>query len=351
MSAILSANTVMPENSYSQNEISEVLNGIWGEHGRAARKFHENSKVESRKLVLKLEEYKSLSDFGSRNDLWIKHALPLALDAVTSALIESSMHAKDIDLIISTSITGIAVPSVEARLMNLLNFRNDTKRMPLFGLGCLGGAASIARAHDYLCAYPTHAVLITATELCSLTFQLDDQSIANMVATGLFADGSAAVVMVGKEHPKFQNAKMHVLDSMSAFYPETERIMGWDINQNGFKIVLSGDVPSLVHDKVPGGVKEFLDRHQYHLSDLGEVIAHPGGPKVLDALTKALNVDKSWLNHSWESLAQNGNMSSVSVLDILARTLKTSIDEEKLGILMAMGPAFCSEMVLTKRNP
>ena len=157
--------------------------------------------------------------------------------------------------------------------------------------------------------------------------------------------------MVGKEHPKYEQAKMTVVGSMSAFYPETERIMGWDINQNGFKIVLSGDVPSLVQEKVPSGVKRFLDRYQFELSDIGEVIAHPGGPKVLDALTNALSVDSSWLRHSWESLAKNGNMSSVSVLDILSRTLKTPIEESKLGILMAMGPAFCSEMVLTKRIP
>lgn len=351
MSAILSANTVMPANVYSQYEISEVLSDVWGEHAKAAKRFHDHSKVETRNLALKLEQYKSLGDFGSRNDLWIKHAVPLATKAVTNALAQRTLQAKDIDLIISTSITGIAVPSLEARLMNLMNFKDDTKRMPLFGLGCLGGAACVARAHDYLMAYPTHAVLITATELCSLTFQLDDQSIANMVATGLFADGSAAVVMVGKDHEKYKDAKMTVIGSMSAFYPETERIMGWDINQNGFKIVLSGDVPALVQEKVPSGVKKFLDRHQYHLSDIGEVIAHPGGPKVLDALTKALDVDSSWLRHSWESLAKNGNMSSVSVLDILSRTLKTSIDESKLGILMAMGPAFCSEMVLTKRVP
>ncbi len=349
MSGVLSAKSVVPKNQYTQEDISDTLAEFWGEHARAAKKFHDNSRVKTRNLVLPLEKYKSLQDFGSRNDLWIEHAIPMALESVTQVLQESELKPQEVDLIISTSITGIAVPSLEARLINLLNFKSETKRMPLFGLGCLGGAACIARANDYLKAYPDQVVLITATEICSLTFQLDDQSIANMVATGLFADGSAAVVMVGKDHPKYKNSKLQVIDSMSVFYPNTERIMGWDINQNGFKIVLSGDVPGLVRENVPTGIDQFLDRHQLKKSDLGEVIAHPGGPKVLEALADAVGVGSDWFSHSWESLSVNGNMSSVSVLDILSRTIKTSPTEDKLGLLMAMGPAFCSEMVLTKR--
>ena len=351
MSTILSAKTVFPEYKYTQGQIIDYLSSLWPDVARAAERFHRNTQVETRHLAVPLEDYAKLGDFGNRNNLWIEKALPLAQMAASIALDAAGMDASEISAIFSTSITGIAVPSVEARLMNRMNFKANTKRIPIFGLGCLGGAAGIARAHDYLRAYPDQAVLLLATELCSLTFQLDDHSVANLVATGLFADGGAAVVLVGDKHPKAGYGKLQVLDSMSEFYPDSERTMGWDITGNGFKIVLAGDVPKVVQDNVPNGVKSFLDNNKLALSDIGEVIAHPGGPKVLDALASALERDRTWFEHSWQSLAENGNMSSVSVLDILARTIATPIEKSKYGLLMAMGPAFCSEMVLTKRIP
>jgi alkylresorcinol/alkylpyrone synthase len=208
----------------------------------------------------------------------------------------------------------------------------------------------VARAHDYLLAHKNQAVLLLATELCSLTFQLNDSSVANLIGTGLFSDGAAAVVLVGDDHPLAKTGKLKVKDTMSVFYPNTERTMGWDITGEGFKLVLSGDVPAIVQEHVPAGVREFLDHNHLNLNEVDEIIAHPGGPKVLEALAFALDRDGSWFDHSWLSLAENGNMSSVSVLDILSRTLETPADNKKHGLLMAMGPAFCSEMVLTERQ-
>lgn len=351
MSMILSAQTVFPKNKYTQGQIADLLMTLWPDHAKVTGRLHENTLVKSRHLALELEKYPSLTDFGMRNDLWIEHALPLAEQAATSVFESSGICAKDVDLIISTSITGIAVSSLEAKLMNRLDFRPNTKRLPVFGLGCLGGAASIARAHDYLKGHRNEVVLVLATELCSLTFQLDDHSMANIVATGLFADGASAVVMVGEDHPLAAKAKMRVKSSQSFFYPNTERTMGWDITGNGFKIVLAGDVPGIVEKHIPDGVAAFLDQQGKRLEQIDEIIAHPGGPKVLQALAKALGRDDKDLKHSWDSLAENGNMSSVSVLDILARTLATPTNKTKNGLLMAMGPAFCSEVVLTERIP
>lgn len=349
MSYILSASTVFPKYKYTQGQTMDLLATIWPEQARVIQKIHKNTMVETRHLALPLERYLELTDFGMRNNLWIENALPLAESAAKSGLAQAQLGAEDIDMIVSTSITGIAVPSLEARLMNRMPFKTTATRMPVFGLGCLGGAATIARAHDYLKGHPRAAVLVLATELCSLTFQFDDVSMANLVATGLFADGAAAVVLVGEEHPKAKDGKLRIIDTMSVFYPNTEITMGWDITGNGFKIVLAGDVPSIVNDNVPGGTGEFLSRNNMDLDQVAEVIAHPGGPKVLKALAQALERNDQDFSHSWNSLAENGNMSSVSVLDILARTLNVAMNAGDKGLLMAMGPAFCSEMVLTER--
>ncbi len=230
--------------------------------------------------------------------------------------------------------------------------RTDVKRIPIVGLGCVGGAAGIARAHDYLQGHPDEVAVVLSVELCSLTLQRDDTSMANLIASGLFGDGAAAVVVFGeraaRKHSRVSTAPSPtVISSRSRMYPQTERAMGWDVGASGLRIVLGAEVPDLVRDHVRADVDAHLALHGLTRSDIGWWVAHPGGPKVLDALADALEVPPSALGVTWRSLAAIGNLSSSSVLHVLADTLADHPPEPgSWGVMMAMGPGFCLETVL-----
>jgi alkylresorcinol/alkylpyrone synthase len=257
------------------------------------------------------------------------------------------MAPQKIDQLTIVSTTGISVPSLDARLMNRIPFSRGMKRLPLFGLGCMGGAASIARTADYLQGHPQDAVIVFAVEICSLTIQRDDLSIANLVASGLFGDGSAAVLMVGDDHPMAGPGLPRVIDSQSQFFPETEHIMGWDVTDSGFKVLLSADIAALAQSEVRPAMESFLGRHGLTIPDVDHWLVHPGGPKVIEALQDGLSLPDDALALSWETLAEVGNISSASVLLILDKTLKhLRPGPGEYGVLMAMGPAFSAELVL-----
>jgi alkylresorcinol/alkylpyrone synthase len=237
----------------------------------------------------------------------------------------------------------------------LTGMRPDVIRVPLVGLGCVAGAAGVARLHDYLVGHPDRVAVLMAVELCSLTLQRDDTSMANLVASGLFGDGAAAVVAVGAdraadlEPPAAGPVQPDVLASRSRLYPDSERTMGWDVGASGLKIVLDSRVPELVETYVGGDVTGFLADHGLTRDDVEWYVAHPGGPKVLEALQSALDVDRSALEVTWESLAGIGNLSSASVLHVLADTLSRRPPRPgSYGLMLAMGPGFCSELVLLR---
>jgi alkylresorcinol/alkylpyrone synthase len=253
---------------------------------------------------------------------------------------------------VSTTVTGVAVPSIEARIATVIGLRPDVRRMPLLGLGCLGGAAGIARVHDYLLGHPGHVAVLLSVELCSLTLQRHDRSTANLVASGLFGDGAAAVVLAGadREAPAGTTwAGPEVLDSRSHLYPGTERAMGWDIGATGLKIVLGAEVPTLVEQELGADVRGFLADHGLTQRDVEWYVAHPGGPKVLEAMQEALGLEREALQVTWDSLARIGNLSSASVLHVLADTLTDRPPRPgSYGLMLAMGPGFCSELVLLR---
>jgi alkylresorcinol/alkylpyrone synthase len=231
--------------------------------------------------------------------------------------------------------------------MNRIPFSPHLKRVPLFGLGCVAGAAGIARLADYLSGHPDEAALLLSIELFSLTIQPEDFSIANIVSSGLFGDGGAAVLMVGDEHPPAENGMPMVIDSQSIFFPGTERVMGWDVGDGGLKIVLSAEVAELAEKNLRPRVEAFLAEHGLVMGDIKHWIAHPGGPKVIEAMESGLGLGEHALDLSRESLADVGNISSTSVLLILEETLSRFRPEAgTYGVLMAMGPAFCAELVL-----
>ena len=358
MTCLAAVHAVLPPHRYPQDKITEAFAehvlGDGASH-EVVRRIHSNTRVGSRYLAIPLDHYQQLTDFTAANDAYIDAALELGVDAVTGALAAAGIAPDEVDVIMSTSVTGIAVPSLEARIAARVGFREDIKRVPLFGLGCVAGAAGIARLHDYLLGHPDEVAVLLSVELCSLTVQRDDGSVPNLVASGLFGDGAAAVVAVGanlassrdESRPKDTASQPRVLDSRSRLYPDTERAMGWDIGATGFRIVLSADVPDLVATYLRGDVDEFLAYNGLQRSDIEWWVCHPGGPKVVDAIQAALEVGRDAVQLTWDSLHRIGNLSSASVLHILEDTLRERPPRPgSYGVAMAMGPGFCLELVL-----
>jgi alkylresorcinol/alkylpyrone synthase len=357
MSVIVSTTTGFPKHYYPQNILLTAAQQEWKKQRASIVKpleqFYTNVRVKGRYLAWPIERYKEPTTFEERNQAYIEMALELGERTICALLEQAQMSPQEIDQLTTISTTGIAVPSLDARLMNCIPFSRRIKRLPLFGLGCMGGAAGIARTADYLQGHPQEAVILFAVELCSLTIQRDDLSLANLIASGLFGDGAAAVLIVGDEHPLVYGAKRaqtglpRVIDSQSQFFPETEHIMGWEVTNSGFKVLLSADIASLARSEVRPGMEAFLGRHDLTIADIDHWLVHPGGPKVIEALEDGLVLPDEALMLSWETLAEAGNISSASVLVILDKFMKRSQPKAgEYGVLMAMGPAFSAELVL-----
>ena len=349
--AVVGTATALPAHRYGQRELAEVAKGLLPgltAEPAALERFFRRAGVEQRFLSLPVEEYLALDGLQKRNDAWLATSLPLAEQVVVRALAEAGLEPRDVGTIYSTTVTGIAVPSLEARLMNRLPFRSSVKRVPLFGLGCLAGVAGIARAADYLRAFPDEIAILLSVELCSLTVQRGDTSTANLISTGLFGDGAAAVVLAGARHPRAAaHAKPRVLDSLSHFFPNTERVMGWDVTDTGFKIVLGKEVPSIAREGLSGLVDALLARNELSRADIQSWVVHPGGPAVIQAALDGLGLAPEDLEQTTRSLASIGNLSSASVLFLLddfRRTVRPA--RGSYGMMIAMGPAFSAEAVL-----
>ncbi len=356
---VLSVHGVLPEHRYPQAELThafthDLLRGAVDE--AVVSRIHGHAGVEWRHLALPMHRYGELTGFTEANDAFIEVGVELGARAVTDALKAAGLTPQDVDLIVSTTVTGLAVPSLDARVAALTGMRPDVIRLPLVGLGCVAGAAGIARLHDYLVGHPGRVAVLMSVELCTLTLQRDDASMANLVASGLFGDGAAAVVAVGSERARTHEgtlgaAQPDVLATRSRLYPDSERTMGWDIGSTGFKIVLDANVPVLVRRYLGEDVRGFLQDQGLSQDDIEWYVAHPGGPKVLEAMQEALGIPREALQVTWDSLARIGNLSSASVLHVLADTLTDRPPRPgSYGLMLAMGPGFCSELVLLRAS-
>ncbi|HVP64064.1 MAG TPA: type III polyketide synthase, partial [candidate division Zixibacteria bacterium] len=305
--------SALPNNYYTQQQIATALKERWApqlEKPAVLDRLLSRVGVEGRHLAQPVERYDALNTWGKANNAWIEVAEELGERALCRAATRAGVELADLGAIFFVSVTGIASPSIDARLVNRMNLPRDIKRVPIFGLGCVAGAAGIARAADYVRAYPDQAAALISVELCSLTWQREDLSLANIISSGLFGDGAAAVILAGRDVP---SNGPRVLDSRSSFYPGTEDVMGWDISEKGFRIVLSPRVPEVVFKNLPRDVDAFLADHGLHRSDIGTWIMHTGGPKVLEATAKSLELADDALQVSWECLSRVGNLSSASV--------------------------------------
>ncbi len=346
---ISSAASALPKNYYPQKTLVEAFRRFWG--GRLDRfevleRLHSATQVDGRYLALPLEKY-PLRSWGEANNCWIEAAVELGEQAVCRAMQQAGVEPKDIGAFFFVSITGVASPSVDARLINRMGLSTRMKRIPIFGLGCVAGAAGIARAADYVKAFPDQAALLLSVELCSLTIQLDDLSAANLISSGLFGDGAGAVIVAGAELEAGDGPE--IVATRSTFYPQTEHVMGWDISDKGFRIVLSREVPEVVLGNLGRDVDEFLADHGLTRDDIGSWVIHTGGPKVLEATEQALGLAGGALEASWACLRRTGNLSSASVLLVLEEVMKRHTPERGTwSILAALGPGFCSELVLMR---
>ncbi len=341
--------SAFPDHYYSQDVLIERLARHWGPklpNPAVVKRFHDVVGVDGRYLALPMERYEPIANWGEANNLWIECAVDLGEKALSRALADAGLEPSQLDAIYFVSVTGIASPSIDARLVNRLGLSTRIKRVPIFGLGCVAGAAGISRAADYVRGFRHHHAALVAVELCSLTLQREDLSVANLIASGLFGDGAGAVIVSGADTPQ---EGPEILDTRSVFYPNTEEVMGWDITHQGFRIVLSRDVPLMVETNLANDVDAFLGDHGLQRRDIGRWILHTGGPKVLRATEEALQLPAGALDASWRCLRRTGNLSSASVLNVLEETMKNGRPEKgTLSLLAAMGPAFCSELVLLR---
>ncbi len=353
---VVAVGTGLPPHYYDQQTLLTALQELWQANyynPERLERLHKNVLVGGRHLALPIEEYPRLATFGDANRAWIRVAQEVGGAAISQALALAGLGTDDVGALLFVTVTGVATPSIDARLMNRLGLPAGVRRYPIFGLGCVAGAAGVARAADYVKAYPDQVAVLLSVELCSLTLQREDLGVANLIASGLFGDGAAAVVVAGSEHRAAAGSPgaraPRILATRSVFYPDSEAVMGWDVSERGFQIVLSPDVPEVTRRFLRRDVDAFLADQGLARADVARWICHPGGPKVLEAMHEALELPAGALDVTWRSLREVGNLSSTSVLLILKETLEEHAPAPgSYGMLLAMGPGFCSELVLLR---
>jgi len=350
MSRVISVGTAVPQYQFRQSELKgfakALLSGNGYEPGRMLEVF-DSTEIDCRGFVHPREWFESGKSFSELSECYLSGALTLSRSAVEDCIDRYGGETGDFDHIIYVTSTGVSAPTIDAVLLNEMKLDVHLKRTPIWGLGCAGGAAGLSRALEYTRAYPKSAVLLIATEICSLAFHGDDYSKSNMVSLALFSDGAAAVIVAGKENRLYGRSSLSLLDSLSTTYYDSLDIMGWEVLDDGFKAIFSKDIPSIVRERVRGNIEELVSGGGLSLDDLKHFIVHPGGPKVLSEYERALGLEDGSFEYSRKVLREHGNMSSPTVLYVLREFMDCGRPNGgEYGIVSALGPGFSSELLL-----
>lgn len=355
MPKLVSLATAVPAHVVRQGELRALIALLFqGSEAGSARMLQvfEHAGIEQRHLCMPVEWYGAERTFAEQTAAYVEHAEALGVAAAEGALARAGLAARDLDHVLFVSSTGLSTPSLDARISLALGCRPDCKRTPIWGLGCAGGAAGLARARDLALADPRARVALVAVELCSLTFRREDRDKRNLVAASLFADGAAAVIVQGAQAtplttPPFR--ALELLDSESTLWPDTLGVMGWQVSSRGLHVVFSRDIPSIVREHVRPGIDAFLARHDLVLDQVPHLVSHPGGAKVLAAYAEALGRPTRSFAHAYDVLRTHGNMSSPTCLFVLERLLAAGgVDAGQYALVSALGPGFSAEYVLAR---
>ena len=343
---IASVATAVPAHVTGQEEVAERAQKVFPQYARLDS-LYKNTGIERRYSVEPKEWYLQPHTWEDRTRSYQRHALDLLERVATQAVAEAGLTLRDIDTIVTNTVTGLAIPSLDARLMNRLAFRPDVERLPIFGLGCGGGVGGLARATRMAQARPGSNVLFLTVDLCSLCLRLDDPSLTMFVAAALFGDGAAAVVLrssVGDAHGDGAPACATVGAIGEYFWSKTEHIMGWDIKNDGFGIVLSPDLPALMRERLGEALVPFFAREGLSLQDFDGLLLHPGGSKILQTVEDALVLPRERIRYSWDVLKNYGNMSSATAIFVLKQALADGVHGRYLAA--AFGPGFSGFFVV-----
>jgi len=339
---LVALETAIPRHVLEQEDVARRAAAVFAPGPGGYEKLapiYRNAEIETRAICEPVAWYETDHSFRERNDRFLEHAVALLDEAAARALDGAGLEAADIDAIVTVCSTGIATPALDARLMERMAFRRDAVRLPVFGLGCAGGVLGLARASALARAEPGSRVLLLAVELCSLTFRYADRGKSNLVATALFGDGAAAAVVSCRD----EYAGRPALGPFGEHtWPDSLDVMGWDVADDGLKVLFSRDIPTLVRDDLRPVVDAFLERHGAGLADLAGFVCHPGGAKVLDALEACFELEPRALADARDVLRELGNMSSVTVLFILQRMLARRVRGPHL--MTSLGPGFTAAL-------
>lgn len=345
---VLSVATSVPRYRISQEWAKDFARAMFSEVYRDVERLlpvFDNVDIEARNFCVPPEWFYEDHSFPEKNALYVENALDLSEKAARRALDRAGVEPKEVGAVFFVSTTGLSTPSIDAQLLPRLGLSENTRRVPVWGLGCAAGASGLSVAADHARLYPDKPVLFVAVELCGLTFQKGDRSKAGLISTALFADGAAAVVLSGPERAP-EGAGPELLGSHSTTWTGTEDVMGWELVESGFKVRLSRSIPDLVRKRVPQNLATALDSVGLAFEDLEHFVTHPGGAKVLDAFEEVFGLEPGGLVLPREVLRYQGNMSSVTVLFILERLLESGdASPGDHGVLSAMGPGFSAEHV------
>ncbi len=353
MANIISIGTVVPPFVATQDDAKNFATNLYGEayKGNLDRliSIFENTLIKKRHFCVPVEWFSSAKSFEEKNNLYLENALKLSEQAIEACLQKARVSISEIDYLMFVSTTGLATPTIDARLIDKLPFRKTVRRLPLWGLGCAGGASSLSWARTIAEADTNATILIVVAELCGLTFVRSDMSKAALVASALFADGAASVLVKGKSAKISQNKTLpKIIGSQTVTMPNSLDVMGWRFNAQGFNVVLSQNVPEIVQSFLKTEALNFLKQNNIDIQNIKHFITHPGGAKVLEAYKSAFGLTDEHLCIAYQILSEYGNMSAATVLFILERFMENLKDsrENALGLLAALGPGFSAELLL-----